>query len=263
MPEIVIAEADLAMPWVSASDLDDAPDCVDLDQVAQAAGDLLFILSGYQYGSVTETVRPYRVGERCRCGNVYNEVVGSPFAWSTWSGWAGFASCGCSSPSFIALPGPVTAIEEIRVDGVVLAADDYSVWDGTFLVRTEGSWPCCQDLRLPSSEEGTFSIRYTHGPGVPAGGRIAARVLAGELAKAAAGQNCGLNGRVQSVNRDGVSAVVVDDQSFLELGRTGIGVVDLWLGSVNPNGLARGGTIVGPGSALHGLLGQVTVTPAP
>jgi hypothetical protein len=45
--------------------------------------------------------------------------------------------------------------------------------------------------------------------------------------------------RVQTITRQGVTVGFLDPQDFLEKGRTGITMIDLWLRSVNPRGISR------------------------
>jgi hypothetical protein len=149
------------------------------------------------------------------------------------------AGCGCTHVSELLLPGPVHEVTEVRQDGTVLAATVYQLrrtrtWG---LVRVDGkAWPLCQDLEKPDSEPGTLSVSYRRGLAVPPGGVRAVSVLAGEIAKQAAGQKCRLPSRVQTINREGVTMTLLDPQDWLEAGRTGLEEVDTWLGQVNPRG---------------------------
>lgn len=235
--------------WITVADLAcevDLDTTVDLDQVADATAELMFRWSGEQFGSSTDSYRPYRAAGTCGCGSSGSWVT---FSWSSMPRWV----CGCNGPSYLELPGPVTAVVEVLVDGAALVdGDDYRLVDGRFLVRVGASWPCCQDLTKPSTEEGTWLVTVTHGPGIPAGGKVSARLVAIELAKAAIGADCAFSGRVQSVTRDGVSAVIITDPSFITEGRSGIPFVDMWLASL---GNLRGGTITLPGP-LRGLLAE-------
>lgn len=258
MPLVVVATEDAGGQWLTSESLAGcAPEGVDVDLVADAAADLMFALSGYQFGSATETVRPFGAIETCGHAAAVGDAYS--FAWTSHSAWSRVAACGCAGPSYLRLVGPVSAVGSVTIDGEALEPDAYVLYDGQWLVRVEGVWPCCQDLTKPSTEDGTWAISYTHGVPVPAAGQIAAQVLGCELAKAAAGsRDCALMGRVQSVTRDGVSAVVVDSQDFLQRGHTGIAVVDLWLASL---GNLHGGTLTMPGSPLRGLLVPTPLAP--
>ncbi len=243
MPLVVVSTGSAGGQWVNPDDLAAcAPEGVDVELAAEATADLMFALSGRQYGTVTETVRPFRLAEACNCAGALPSEAYS-FSWTSHSAWSRAAACGCGGPSYVRLLAPVTAIGEILVDGVALVPeDDYRLYDGLWLVRADGSrWRCCQDLTVPSSEPGTWAITYTHGVEVPSAGQVAALALGCEIAKAMGGAaDCALTGRVQSISRDGVSAVIVDSQDFLQQGRTGLAVVDLWLSTL---GNLHGGTI--------------------
>lgn len=226
---------------------------VDVDQVASATAELMFSLSGWQFGTATDTVRPYRTGESCGCAPGEPESVG--FSWTSHSAWTRAAACGCSGPSVVRLDSPVVTVDEVLVDGVALVSGvDWVVYDAQWLTRLAGRWPCCQDLTEPSTADNTFQIEYTHGEPVPQAGKIAARILGCELAKAADGQDCAFTGRVQNVVRDGVSAgiVVVDADAILRSRRTGLQVVDLWLASL-PN-VDGGASMTRPVAGPRGLV---------
>src|SRR3546814_15264182 len=82
-------------------------------------------------------------------------------------------------------------------------------------------------------EADTWSILYNRGYPVPAGGQVAAGLLAVELAKAACGdKSCGLPQRVQSITRQGVNIAVLDAFDAIDPGHTGIGLIDSWVASV-------------------------------
>lgn len=250
MPIVVVSASTAGGQWIASDDLADcAPTGVDLDLAADATADLMFSLSGWQFGTVTETVRPFGLADTCGCVSIPD--AGYSFSWTSHSAWSRAAACRCGGPSYVRLLAPVSAVEAVTVDGATLVADDdYVLYEGMWLVRVGGRWPCCQNLEVPSTEDDTFSVRYTHGDVVPAAGKVAAKALGCEIAKGMAGADCALTGRIQSVTRDGVSAVIVDSQDFLREGRTGIAIVDLWLSTL---GSLKGGTIGRPGR-MSGLL---------
>jgi len=86
--------------------------------------------------------------------------------------------------------------------------------------------------------------------------------LAGEQAKAAAGQKCSLPERISNISRQGVSWTVVDGQDFYDKGRTGIDRVDRWLVPVT---LTLGGTIIDPlvSHRLRSVRGECGLEPNP
>jgi len=143
--------------------------------------------------------------------------------------------CSCNRVSAIDLPGPIDSVVEVVVDGEVVPASAYRVDNRRSLIRNDGgSWPRCQDLSKPAGAEGTWSVEYRWGVPVPAGGQIAAAVLACEMAKALGGdKSCGLPERItQSVSREGVTVAIFDAFDGLEAGKTGLWLVDSWVASV-------------------------------
>lgn len=80
-------------------------------------------------------------------------------------------------------------------------------------------------------------VTYTYGQQPPAMGRKAARALAQQFYYLWSGREdqCKLPDRVTSVDRQGVSWVLLDNQDFLDELKTGVYAVDLFLRSVNPD----------------------------
>ena len=201
----------------------------------QVATEIVWLLSGRRFGLCEITVRPCRT-----------PCTGMPsWPWPT-SGplgaaytpvmdggqWLNIAcgscpdECSCSTLCSVVLPGPVDSVTEVKRDGAVVPAGEYVVLDHRELVArsdTGECWPTCQDLSLPDTEPGTFSVRYRQGIPVPPGGLNAAATLACELGKACANlSGCRLPKRVQSVTREGVQLAFIDPMDFLSEGLTGI-----------------------------------------
>jgi hypothetical protein len=83
------------------------------------------------------------------------------------------------------------------------------------------------------------TVSYICGSGVPTSGKLAARALAEEMLSGMTGGDCRLPERVTSVTRQGMSFTLLDPQDFLDKGRTGLYVVDLFLRGANPRGALR------------------------
>ena len=168
----------------------------------------------------------------------------------------------------LTLPGPVGAVTEVVVDGTVLDPAAYLV-AGSDLSRVDGkNWPICQDLALPPTEPGTWMVTYERGVPVPAGGQVAAALLAVELFKAACSDpSCALPRRVQSISRQGVTVAVLDAFDDIDKGHTGIWLVDSWIASVTQP--IRGSRVYspdvrrGPGRATVVGPGRPPVGPGP
>lgn len=131
--------------------------------------------------------------------------------------------CGCGGAAPLVLPGPVDQVLTVKEDGTTLDADTYRVDNDSLLVRTDGkTWPRCG-----------LEVTYKRGVAVPAGGRVAAGVLAWELAKAACSdKSCRLPQRVQTVTRQGVSIAMLDAFDDVDKGHTGIWIIDSWVTSM-------------------------------
>ncbi|MFJ9029814.1 hypothetical protein ACIRQP_15025 [Streptomyces sp. NPDC102274] len=227
------------------------------DEAVQAAATawamgILDSLTGHQFGQCPVTVRP--CGPKCANWGGYmtfpvtrdGYLRGNGMPWmlpyidgaGAWRNCTCAGTCSCRARCEVPLPGPVEAVDEVRVDGLVLDPSAYRVDNGSLLVRTDGEcWPQCQDMGLPVTAEGAFAVTYRRGLPLPPAGQIAAGELACEFAKACAGDSsCALPQQLQSLSRQGINVQVVDPQAVLSEGMTGIANVDLWIRSVNPSG---------------------------
>lgn len=226
-------------------------DTMDKDSRALAeemATDLLNQWTGGLYGECPVTVRPCRnTGDPHRALREFTKTTTGPGSGAPWmpvliSGrWIniGCGQCGgrcaCANGTrALSLPWPVSQIKEILVDGQIVPPEAYRVDAQRMLVRTDGgSWPVTQDLYAEPDEPDTFVIEYLHGLEVPAGGRIAAGILAMEFMKAMCNDNtCQLPQRVQTVTRQGVTVAMMDGFEDLDEGRVGIWLIDSWVSSV-------------------------------
>jgi|SRR3954468_344507 len=205
--------------------------------------------TGTKFGTCPVTVRPQRAD--CASYNSFSGGVpaflpgeGAPWTPALVNGqWYNIGCacgdlCSCDHVEQITLPGPIDSIEEIVIDGMVLAAHTYRVDNGNLLVRIDGeSWPTCNDLSQDSAVgtggTGTWQVTYKQGLQVPIGGQVAAGILATEFAKAATGdKDCALPKRVQSVSRQGITVAMLDTFDDIQVGHTGIWLVDSWVASV-------------------------------
>lgn len=221
------------------------------------ATEILWALSGRRFGTCEITVRPCMrlVGQTYRTygvwtdwgygGGGYNAVgptwvpfIGVDGAWHNACGCSGF--CTCEPTCQVWLPGPVAAVAEVRINNVIVPAENYRVDvanDGHFwLVGENGQcWPDCQNFDDPASGvDNTFVVTYGRGTPLPAAGAIAAGVLACEYAKLCRGDDCALSPQASTITRDGVTYTILPQDQIVALGMTGIASVDLWLRSVNP-----------------------------
>jgi hypothetical protein len=232
---------------------------------ATAATQVLWALSGRQFGTEQVRLRPCRRG----CApELWGPWWGlEPWSWhgygypypSLWGGqWVnlGCGGCGrdctCQALQEAVLPAGVTAVTEVRVDGVVLTGTAYRLdrdptAGGDVLVRLDGgSWPLCNDLTLADTEPGTWSVTATYGTDVPELGRLAVGELGCEFLKAMAGEDCRLPAHVVSLARQGVVLNFPDPTELLSEGKLGLVVADRFLLTVNPDGLRRRARVFSP-----------------
>lgn len=224
------------------------------EQFEQAAIEILWNTTNRVFGVCEVTVRPCKID--CGGRNARSSFWGrGPFPWTgsidagSWvplliagqwynmgCGCAGKCQCDAEGPSALRLPGPVVSVEEVWVNGTQLDPSEYRVMYGRLLVRADGTaWPSCQNLLGdPMTDDDTFAIVYRRGVEVPQGGRLAAGMLACELAKAyCRDATCQLPQRISSVVRDGITVTLMDNFADLKDGSTGIWVIDNWTTSVN------------------------------
>lgn len=142
-------------------------------------------------------------------------------------------------PARIRLPhDDVTAVTSVTIDGSPV--DGWTL-DGAWLTRGDGcGWPICGDRTV---------ITYAYGRDPPAAGRALAVELAvefGRSSSASPDKACSLPKRLQSVTRQGINFVALDDLAFLDSGKTGLYAIDVWLASVNPKARAQAASVWSP-----------------
>jgi hypothetical protein len=255
--------------WVTPDEVLARPglEKVDPTLVASCVGpasEILYALSGRQWtgGGCQATVRPTAI----RSGwnrERWGAFTGFGF-WPSWgicSGesfggyWSPLAHEGCDRHDLIDLGAyPVTDVLSVKIDGALLDATGYELVHQRQLRRLRAlatdehvRWPTCQDLQLPDTQPGTFSVTYLYGSQPPDGGAWAAAVLAAEFAKAAQpGMTSRLPGRTTQVSRQGITATTEDPMTMIAQGYTGIPEVDLWARSVNPQKMQRRSRVWSP-----------------
>ena len=248
----------------SGENLDGGPDYT---FAAQMASEVLFNLSGRQFaGGCTSTVRPCMTGCGCWGGGFVGGLaiqgamaLGVPINWTGGSWDCGGQQCGCGILSEIVLDGyPVTGITQVKIGGVVQNPSTYRLDQYRRLVCTNDLlWPACQDLTLPDTAQGTWSVTYTHGVDPPVAGKMAACQLACQFALAAIpGSGCSLPEAVQEVTRQGIRvtkgrlATLVNYMMDSPEG-TGLALVDAFMVAYNPRGLRRRPAVWSPDSPRY------------
>lgn len=257
--------------WATVDEVracDPAPQQDDDDVILAitAAQEWLWAQSGRQFGVCTATVRPTSE-QFVACDTPWmldwwRRYGGASYSSTGYLFWNGLA-CGCcigdnyvqasscgSTPAISLGYAPITSVQSVTIDGVVLNASNYEVVDGEYLMRTDGQlWPCCQSRATPLGEPGTWSVALTYGTPVPALGNFATRALARFLLSlCGTGDACAVPEGVQTLTRQGMVVEMPDPgEIFSGVGHTGIGPVDAFLGMTNPNRLQQRSVAVIPG----------------
>lgn len=211
------------------------------------AGNTLRRLTAYRVGGCPETIRP--CNQSCLRSTGYS-WYGYDQSWHpiNWGGrW--FNVCGCDfgcRHTRITLPAPNGGVSEVKVDGDVLVeGTDYWV-DGLDVIRMGGeAWPLMQDLDLPDTEAGTFSITYANSFPVDGNGAYACGLLARQYALACTGDGkCKLPSTVTQVVRSGISYSL--PAGAFPNGETGIREVDAYIAMWNPAHRQQGTRVWAP-----------------
>lgn len=249
-------------PWATAADVYAAGekyaglDAYTLADWLEVSSSLLWRKTGKRYpGVCTDLVRPCGRSYGSRNAPVWHGAAGDlgdgggDWRWFSSWGYCGCdrplgRGCSCSGPSQITLGRtPIVEILEVTIDGDVLDPGEYRVDDFRWLVRlpdsdgTRHSWPCCQRLDLPLTDEDTFGILFSYGRTPPPEGVLAAAIVAGEFALDASGLPCNLPAELTRASRQNLDFAIVTPSS------------DVWeqmplpvrmaVETMNPHGLDR------------------------
>jgi hypothetical protein len=226
----------LCEPWATVEDVCPPCEALDVEKLApwlDVASSVLYGLTGSQWpGECLDTVWPGP--EECYAWLSHRRRDSRP----------------------LELPGyPVVDIEHVVIDGVELDRERYRVDDRRRLVYLpepggRQGWPTNNDARVAPDAEGTWSVAYWWGAAPPPGGREMAASLGCQLALACDGSDeCRLPKRVQTVTRQGITMVALDDLGIFEAGRTGLEDVDAWLGSIRYASAHRPAALFIPGAS--------------
>lgn len=227
------------------------------DRALMLATSTLQMLTLYRVGLCPEKIRPCPTGGVCGCwGAMTPGFVGPDWTPVNWGGqWFNCSHCGnrCAPLSEVDLGGPVGYVDELKIDGVPydLTTGDFRLDEGYLMVWQgvgPSPIPAYQNLNLPDTAAGTWSITYSRSHAVDAEGRLAVAYLAMEYAKAftAIKGKCRLPKGVTSVVRAGVS-FSIDQGLLFPGGLTGIDTVDQYIIKWAPAGApTRTATVFDP-----------------
>lgn len=230
------------------AELSDAEE-LKLQEAIDTAVMVLWAFTGRQYAIEDLEVRPCPHDDRAHWDG--NGTPWSPaLIAGQWFNLPGcWSECTPHGDGVVQLPGPVTAVTAVTVDGVLI---DSSGWrrEGDYLYRTNGgAWPG-QDYSRPLGSPGTWSVSYQRGVRPPAGAASMVGQLAKEFYAVCTGGKCRLPRRWQSVTRQGVTIQRADPTDLLANNQTGIPEIDTWVHALNPNKLAQPARVVSPDGGM-------------
>lgn len=213
----------MVQPWITVDQLGNQTDPDTAAWAVEAATWILYKLTGEKYAGINSTTEVYSRRQ---------ETLGFPVKAQIIGGEIVHVPTGRSArTNRIRLnKTPARSIEMVRVGGRILDKSSYQLRNNMYLVRTgNGTW----DSALNSEIE----VTYTYGTEPPAMGITAAIRLANELIwNDQDSELCTLPERISSsVTRQGVSYTILDPQEFLDKGRTGVTVVDMFITASNPS----------------------------
>lgn len=205
--------------WVTAAELGVYATSEYAFEAAQTASFILWGLSGRKWSGTTTVSEVYTPEMSTHS---LRDIVVNPVLVYTTDMPGGYPN---EPGSRFRLKGrPIQSVTSVTyVDGTVVPSTEYYITDHTTINFTHF---------LGQGVE----ITYVYGAQPPTAGRMAARMLAIQLAMLWSGDDdCELPARVTSVSRQGVSFTLLDNQDFIAELRTGIYAVDLFLKTVNPD----------------------------
>lgn len=213
------------VPWVAAGDLNCSPCSLDPEVVAKAATIIADALSGSRFGVREMRLRPQSLLPTCCCR----------------------LGCGCGRSAQALLPLPVVTIASVKVDGALLDAADWTLYNDNRLVRNDhGSFPCCQRLELdPDADIGTFEIAGTFGEEPDEMALLADQEIACEIVKAfESPASCSLPKHAQSFTRQQLSVNFSNPTTEYVQGFIGLPLTGMWLASLDAAARRRPGRAV-------------------
>jgi len=205
-------------------------------RAAALASETLHRLTGGRVGGCSVTVRP------CDPSTGWNHGLGAYYLgrdfWPVNYGgeWHNVCYCPCD-PQGVRLVPPIGRVDEVKVDGLVVDPAEYAVSGDRLLSTGKIVFPATQDISLPDTEPGTFSVTYLNAHPVDSSGAATAGRLAIEYGKACTGKKCRLPDGVTTIVRQGISMEIAAGD--FPGGQTGIREIDTYLALWNPAHIRR------------------------
>lgn len=216
--------------WTTIDRLAD-PDSEYGQEAVLSASYIMWLLSGRKFGGVRTTTETYCQNRTYGYLQAYPDAQrGLPYPGLV-SGAVRNTCDDCNGCSHVLrLRGaPIINVYSVKRADQEIPLDEIVIVDRGRIAPADphGCWGGCDDI----------VVNYQYGSLPPITGVHAATELANQYIWAATDDTrCTLPARVTSVSRQGVSWTLLDNQDFLDKGRTGIYAVDLFLMSVNRDG---------------------------
>lgn len=223
-----------------------------LDIALSIASEALFLKSGSIYsGTCEDTIRPVRRSGFAQIpeGYPFYRPPMAELVAGQWYNFGGDPTLLCDGDRKVIDLGqyPVTHAS-VKIDGAPLDPAAYRIDLWHLLRRVDGQlWPGPNNLDLADTEPGTWSVKIRYGQPPSQFAQTACAQLAAQLTKhAMPDQKCDLPLRATQVSQRGVTFSLADVMDILDRGKTGLYLVDLFLDTVNPNGLNRPARVLSP-----------------
>lgn len=222
----------MAITWIDATELSE-PTADSAQEAAQFASFILYKLTGEMYPGTSTSTELYIADDKTPVlstlsNGVWESVIGEHLAI--------FESQDHQQQRLFTRSKPIVSVDTIFEGVKPYLPFSYYIGNKRFVVKKDGK---------PWDMSAGILITYTHGAQVPIAGKLAAKELADQLVLLETNPAaCALPDRVTAVSRQGISYTILDPQTFLNDGRTGLYYVDLFIKSVNPRDLRKRSKIV-------------------
>ncbi len=230
--------------WVQPEQLGQFADYEFAFEACKTASYLLWGMSGRKYSGVTSVTEIYRyvpqtiplekVFEVPTRGALTYDLITHPYQPRTYVVLRGRPALSVSTVR-TSIDSQIVGPTDPTYMLTTVSPADYYMTDHSVL-----------NFRYPHYNE-DIEVSYTYGSQPPVAGRMAARTLAQELCMAWDGDaNCSLPDRVTSIARQGVTYTVMDPETIIQNGHTGLTIVDMFLSTVNPARAFRKAKVFSP-----------------